>query len=365
MKKVKDTIRSPVRRLNAECYLLMTLLSFAASVSLTRLFLEVTGYPQIGNNQLHIAHVLWGGLLLFIAALIPLIYINHWALDLSALLAGIGVGLFIDEIGKFISASNDYFFPAAAPLVYSIFLLTLLIYTLIRKPHKTDMRSTLYLVLQEMQEVLDRDLSDVEREVILIRLERLHHTANHEELNRLVKYLIQFLKSKDLHTVSHKPDLLKRAEIFWRNFEKKKLKRADFRKLIVCGLLLWGIWALCYPMASWVCSIRHISLPPIIKELINANINTDSGIFSLEGFRVLGEMTVGIALICAAFLFIIKKEKPASDITYVSLLFSLCGVYQLVFYVDQFSAIFCAFLQFLLLVVNRRYRNRFLLDKYY
>jgi hypothetical protein len=25
----------------------------------------VTGYPQIGNSTLHIAHVLWGGLLLF------------------------------------------------------------------------------------------------------------------------------------------------------------------------------------------------------------------------------------------------------------------------------------------------------------
>lgn len=55
-------IRNPVRRPAAERYLLITLLSFAMSVSLTRLFLELSGYPQLGSGTLHIAHVLWGSL---------------------------------------------------------------------------------------------------------------------------------------------------------------------------------------------------------------------------------------------------------------------------------------------------------------
>ena len=129
----KKRKRRLVRRYYAERYLLVTIISFAFSVSITRFFLELTGYPQIGGSELHIAHVLWGGVLLFIGGLFPLIFVNKRAFDLSAFFSGVGVGLFIDEVGKFISRSNDYFFPAAAPIIYIFFLLTLLVFILVRR----------------------------------------------------------------------------------------------------------------------------------------------------------------------------------------------------------------------------------------
>ncbi|HEX2097719.1 MAG TPA: hypothetical protein VHF46_01505, partial [Rubrobacteraceae bacterium] len=63
-------IRKPVKRGDAEQYLVITLVGFAASVILIRLFLELTGYPQVGGSELHIAHALWGPLLLFVASLL-------------------------------------------------------------------------------------------------------------------------------------------------------------------------------------------------------------------------------------------------------------------------------------------------------
>ena len=120
-------IRRVVERAHAETYLLISLIAFAASVILTRLFLVITGYPQLGNSVLHIAHALWGGLLLAIAVLLPLILANRWALIMSATLSGLGVGLFVDEVGKFITQANDYFYPPAAPLIYALFLLMVLL----------------------------------------------------------------------------------------------------------------------------------------------------------------------------------------------------------------------------------------------
>ena len=76
MSHIVSRIWEPVQRIRAEAYLQIMLLSFAASVSLTRLFLELMGYPQLGNQTLHVAHVLYGGVFLFAASLLPLIYAN-------------------------------------------------------------------------------------------------------------------------------------------------------------------------------------------------------------------------------------------------------------------------------------------------
>jgi hypothetical protein len=54
------------------------------------LFLELTGYPQLGNSELHIAHVLLGGLFLFIASILPLLIANRWVFSVTAVLAGLG-----------------------------------------------------------------------------------------------------------------------------------------------------------------------------------------------------------------------------------------------------------------------------------
>ena len=105
-KKTPQFFRNPlkdrtlIQRRRAADYLLVTVLSFGFSVGATRLLLDLTGYPQLGAGNLHIAHVLWGGLFLFIAALLPIIYINEWVIALSALISGFGVGLFIDEVGN-------------------------------------------------------------------------------------------------------------------------------------------------------------------------------------------------------------------------------------------------------------------------
>ena len=48
----------------------LMLVSAIATVLVIRTFLAVTGYPQIGGDGVHIAHLLWGGLGLAAALII-------------------------------------------------------------------------------------------------------------------------------------------------------------------------------------------------------------------------------------------------------------------------------------------------------
>jgi hypothetical protein len=116
----------------AERSLLLVIVSFVVAVVGTRWFLQATGYPQVGGGELHVAHMLWGGLALLIAALLGLVVSASWVPTVMAILTGAGTGLFIDEVGKFITASNDYFYPLAAPLIYGLVLALVLVFILVR-----------------------------------------------------------------------------------------------------------------------------------------------------------------------------------------------------------------------------------------
>ena len=176
---MRSSIRSPrfVRRFMAEHYLLLSVVVFAATVILTRLFLEMTGYPQMGNQTFHIAHVLWGGLILFVATLIALTFADRDVYQVVAILSGIGMGLFIDEVGKFITRSNDYFYPLAAPIIYGVFLISVFVYLEIRSFRPVSYRQSLYTSLEMMTLAVDKQLSARQKGLLQAELEEAEELA--------------------------------------------------------------------------------------------------------------------------------------------------------------------------------------------
>jgi hypothetical protein len=97
---------------------------FAAisTVVLVRAFLIATGYPKVGGHGLHVAHVLWGGLLMGSAIAIAMVYPGSRWRHRAAIIGGIGFGLFIDEVGKFLTSSVNYFYRPAIAIIYVVFV---------------------------------------------------------------------------------------------------------------------------------------------------------------------------------------------------------------------------------------------------
>ena len=99
------------------------LVASIASVIIIRAYLSAMDYPEIGGDGLHIAHMLWGGMFMVFALFAHAAFLNRSVHRMAAILAGIGFGTFIDELGKFITSDNNYFFQPTVAIIYIIFVL--------------------------------------------------------------------------------------------------------------------------------------------------------------------------------------------------------------------------------------------------
>jgi hypothetical protein len=334
------------------------MLNFAASVSLTRLFLELTGYPQLGDSELHIAHVLWGGLLLFVAALLPLIYANRWVYDVSAVLAGIGMGLFIDAVGKFITQTNDYFYPAAAPIVYAVFLLTVLLFIRVRTPISTDSRAELYRALEAMGEVLDHDLEPKEFAELRDRLERIAENKERPAFAQLAIQLLEFLDSDELVVAPERMTLVERLGAWVVHMENRWLSNSRHKAALIGGLAALGTVSVINVTQLIIGGAE--TLAPELTDLVLVGRVGGSAGAALFSLQVALEGVVGLLILAGGVLMLLGRDRLGTALAFVGLLLSLIVVNLLTFYFEQFSTIIAATVQFLLLIGVIRYRQRFL-----
>ena len=356
-------IRRPVNREQAGYYLELMLLSFAASVGATRLLLDITGYPSLSAGGLHIAHVLWGGLLLFGSALLPVLFANRWVYTAAALGAGIGAGLFMDEVGKFITRSNDYFYPAAAPIIYAFFLLTVLLYVEVRRPRPRDARTELYMALEGLEEVLDRDLNAAERSSLETRLHRVINTAGDEDAVRLARHLLDYLHSDAVQVAEDSPGWFERLTRWWQDWEAQWWMRSRARAALIgglAGLALLGLWQ---SSPAWSVLGNAEWVEAFLSPQVLAGRVAGPEALAWYEARLVLEAVVALILAAAAVALLFRREPTGVALGLLGLMLSLTVVDLMVFYFEQFSTILVAGVQFALLIGLHRYRQRFLLRR--
>jgi hypothetical protein len=205
------------RDVNARDLLELFFVSAVTSLLLVRLYLEITGFPQIGGGGLHIAHVLFGGILMLAALTIALAFLGSAARRLTAILGGIGFGVFIDEIGKFITHDNDYFFRPAIGIIYAIFVIIYLVFNFLTRHERLSQREYQLNALNRFEEAIAHDLDPFEKQSAKSLLAR---TRSQDPITRLLYQLFDSAETVPREAPSRLETLLqwvdKKYASFWR-----------------------------------------------------------------------------------------------------------------------------------------------------
>lgn len=215
------------------------LVNSIASIIVIRVFLHLTGYPQLGGGGLHIAHMLWGGLLMLVSISILLFYLESKMQVIAAIIGGLGFGTFIDELGKFITSDNDYFFQPTFALIYVIFILFYFIFRWIIKSHKmTDdeyFGNYLEMLQDSIVEKIDPD-----------KLGQMREFLKESSLPGDTKKLLSKLTNKVRVKKADEDGLYTKAKLKLKNYYRIIISHKKFPKLLVGIFIIWALFTLGY-----------------------------------------------------------------------------------------------------------------------
>jgi hypothetical protein len=208
------------------------LISAVTMIIVIRLQLWLTNYPQLGGGRLHIAHLLWGGLFMLVTIILLLSFLGRRWRKPAAILGGIGFGFFIDELGKFITEDNDYFFQPTAALVYVIFVILYLVTRYMQNRRGFSGREYLFNAFDLFSEAAARDLDARDKARALALIDK----AGDEPLAGPLRELV---RATDAVPVKP-PNRLERAGERMRRRYFSAVEHRGFRRLLLWGLGLWA-----------------------------------------------------------------------------------------------------------------------------
>lgn len=341
-----------VKREEASDLVLTIFVTGLTSLLVTRLFLEITNYYQMGHGEWHLAHVLWGGIGMVIGGLLPFCFHGGKIRKTAAIFFGAGFGMFIDEIGKFITRDNNYFFQPAIIFMYVAFVLLFIIYYFLQRINPKDPRSLMYQIIGQLEEVAENDLDIKEKEKMLINLKQLQDRAPNEVVifSQRLEQLV-----KDLPTTPNKkPGLWLVIYKKIRSFGYNKIFKRKFMLIVL--LLLAGvqvvlsfgdffqmIWTMKNGQGVIINVQNMINYPRFNSWMMVSKITADmvAGLFYL----------VGMVLIWR------KRSKSGLLFFQTGLLISIFLSAFFKFYFEQFSAIVNLFFNITVLLGVQRMRR--------
>jgi hypothetical protein len=275
-----------IRNLDGPDLFLTFLISAIAAILAIRFFLYLSGYPQLGPGGLHIAHMLWGGLLLLVAAIMLLGFLDRPTQRVAAVVGGLGWGTFIDELGKFITQDHNYFFAPTIALIYVSFV-------------------TLYLAFQAVARATALTDDEYEANAMRIIEEAIVHGLTVDRRARVQEYLA---RTRGFDPIAHAiadllrtldaapappPSRLQRLHDWLMPRYAELSRRRAFRvavELIVCGHILFGTGQAimgAQSVLAWAGTLRAGSGGPPFADLGTLICSGLAALFAIAGIAML------------------------------------------------------------------------------
>lgn len=324
--------------------LLELFLVWAVTAILTiRLFLRLTDYPQIASGSLHIAHMLWGGLFMLAAILILLLFLRRSSERWAAAIGGIGFGTFIDEIGKFVTQDNNYFYEPSVALIYVTFVVIVIFVRAIGLRGSYSQKEYLINAIKKTEEIAVDDLDADEKR-------RALHYLQHSGESGMVQALTKLLLEAQTVPLA-KPDLWTRAKRLGNTVYSKVVELPGFNPIVIgffCVQLLVKFGELFVLIFLRGFKFEHLSK---IRMLQSMSV-------SMSHFSFIEWAELLSSFISAFFVFWgIWELKESRLLAYRmferSILITIFVTQVLVFYQNQFGALLGLFFNMLILFLLR------------
>lgn len=262
-----------IRELRGSSLVELMLICAVITILGTRAYLELTGYPQVGGAVLHIAHMLWGGLLMVVGALVLFQAADRIWKPVVAIIFGAGFGLFIDEVGKFVTRDNDYFFQPAVAIMYVIFLLIFFSTKLIASIDKRQPEEHLYFAGETLARSYVGAISETERTLALKNIDLSGITS--PEITTLRQSLEKISTSNDQDSQA------------WQRWDGIWARCQDFLagqrfQMIMFALIVLHAASYIFILAF----IRDVSIPSTFTEWLDAAWQGAVALLQLTGIIV-------------------------------------------------------------------------------
>lgn len=175
------------------------------------------------------------------------------------------------------------------------------------------------------------------------------------DLQRLAKYFRRILEDKQQPVVIHQPDLFDKVNVWWLGVKGKLFSEKKKPEWLFATWLLFGLISILHPTISLFAARLGFTLPGFWNELIQVRLGPFLGIGLVESLRLAGEAVIGVLLVFSAAAGFIGAKKLSANVAYFSLLLLIVLVNLLIFFFDQFSAIFFTTIQFVLFFLTWQY----------